>query len=51
MDAEPGAQQAVMVKRLAVQHQVKRPFALPQIDGQREITTPVAQSQQNSGVL
>jgi hypothetical protein len=51
LDAEPGPQQAVMVKRLAAQHQVKRPFALPQIDGQREITTPVAQSQQNSGAL
>jgi hypothetical protein len=50
LDAEPGPQQAVMVKRLAVQHQVRRPFALPQIDGQREITTPVAQSQQNSGL-
>lgn len=50
LGAEPGPTQAVMVKRLAVQHQVKRAFALPQIDGQHEITTPVAQSQQNSGL-
>lgn len=50
LGAEPGPKQAVMVKHLAVQHHVKRPFALPQIDGQHEITTPVAQSQQNSGL-
>jgi hypothetical protein len=50
LGAEPGPRQAVMVKRLAVQHQVKRPFTLPQIDGHQEITTPVAQSQQNSGL-
>ncbi len=50
LGAEPGPSQAVMVKRLAVQHHVKRSFALPQIDGQHEITTPVAQSQQNSGL-
>ncbi|MFC1997748.1 hypothetical protein ACFLXI_09130 [Chloroflexota bacterium] len=48
MEAEPGPQQAVMVKHLAAQHPVKRPFALPQIDGQHEITTPVAQSRRNS---
>jgi len=48
MEAERGPQQAVMVKRLTVQHPVKRLFALPHIDGQQEITTPVAQSQQNS---
>ena len=50
LEAEPGPAQAVMVKRLAAKHSVKRPFALPQIDGQHEITTPVAQSQQNSGL-
>jgi hypothetical protein len=50
LDAEPWSQQVVMVKRLAAHHPVKRPFALPQIDGQREITTPVTQSQQNSGL-
>ncbi len=49
LDARPGPSQAVMVKRLAVQHQVKRPFALPQIEGHPEITTPMAQSQQKSG--
>ena len=48
INAEPGPLQAVMVKRLAVQHHVKRSFALPKIDVQREITTPVAQSKQNS---
>jgi hypothetical protein len=48
MAAEPGSQQAVMVKYLTAKHPVKRPFALPQIDGQHEITTPVAHSQQNS---
>jgi hypothetical protein len=36
---------------LAAHQQFRRPFALPQIDGQREITTPVTQSQQNSGTL
>ena len=48
LGAEPGPQQAVMVKHLAAKHPVKRPFALPQLDGQPEITTPVAQSKQNS---
>jgi hypothetical protein len=48
MGAEPGPRQAVMVKHLAAKHLIKRPFALPQIDGQHEITTPVAQSQRNS---
>jgi hypothetical protein len=47
MDAEPGPQQVVMVKHLAAQQTIKRPFALPQLDGQQEITNPVAQSQQN----
>jgi hypothetical protein len=47
MDAEVGPQQAVMVKHLVAQHSVKRPFALPQIDGQPEITTPIAHSQHN----
>lgn len=48
MEARPGPQQAVMVKHLAAKHPVMRPFTLPQLDGQREITTPVAQSHQNS---
>jgi hypothetical protein len=46
MEAEPGPGQAVMVKRLTARQAVKRPFALPQIDGQ-EITNPVAQSRRN----
>jgi hypothetical protein len=48
MEARPGPQQAVMVKHLAAKHTVLRPFTLPQLDGQPEITTPVANSQQNS---
>lgn len=46
MAAEPGPQQAVMVKHLAAKHPVKRPFMLPQIDGKQEVT-PVAQSRRN----
>ncbi|MFL7871429.1 MAG: hypothetical protein AB8I58_21555 [Anaerolineales bacterium] len=48
MEARPGPQQAVMVKHLAAKHTVLRPFTLPQLDGQPEISTPVAQSHQNS---
>jgi hypothetical protein len=47
LDAQPGPLQAVLVKRLAVQQRSAKPFALPQIDGQREITTPISQSKQN----
>lgn len=45
--ARPGPAQAVMVKRLVAQQRVTRPFALPQIEGSREVTTPVAQSKRN----
>ena len=48
MDARPGPQQAVMVKHLAAKHQVLRPFTLPQLDGQHEISSPIAHSHQNS---
>lgn len=47
LEAQKGPSQAVMVKRLAVQQRSARPFALPQIEGQREITTPISQSKQN----
>ncbi|HBY07397.1 MAG TPA: hypothetical protein DEH22_06285 [Chloroflexi bacterium] len=46
LDAQKGPAQAVMVKRLAVQQRSLKPFALPQLEGQREIT-PVSQSQRN----
>lgn len=50
MEAEPGPSQAVMVKRLAVQKRSAR-FVLPNIDGQREITTPIARSEQNGSSI
>jgi hypothetical protein len=46
LGAQPSPTQAVMVKRLAVQQRSPR-FALPQIDGKQEITTPIARSEQN----
>jgi len=48
MEARPGPQQAVMVKHLTAKQPVLRPFTLPQLDGQHEITTPVAHSHRNS---
>ena len=48
MGADPGPMQAVMVKRLAVQQKVTRPFALPAIEGQPEASAPIAQSRRNS---
>jgi len=51
LDAQQGPLQAVMVKRLAVQQRSAKPFALPQIDGQREITTPISQSKQNDASI
>jgi hypothetical protein len=42
--AEPGPMQAVLVKRLAVQHKAKRPFTLPAVEGQPEISAPIAHS-------
>jgi hypothetical protein len=48
--AQPSPTQAVMVKRLAVQQRNAR-FALPQIDGQREITTPIVRSEQNGSSI
>jgi hypothetical protein len=47
MGADPGPMQAVMVKRLAVQQRVTRPFALPAIEGQPEASAPIAQSRRN----
>lgn len=51
LKADPGPSQAVMVKRLAVQQRNARPFTLPQIDGQREITTPITQSTTNDSSI
>jgi hypothetical protein len=50
LGAQPSPAQAVMVKRLAVQQRNAR-FALPQIDGQREITTPIVRSEQNGSTI
>ena len=47
LESQQSLSQAVLVKRLAVQQRSARPFALPQIEGQREITTPISQSKQN----
>jgi hypothetical protein len=49
LGAEAGPRQAVLVKRMAVPHKVTRPFALPKIEGQPEISAPIAHSrrQQN----
>jgi hypothetical protein len=46
-DIEASPSQAVMVKRLAVQQRSPRTFAIPQIEGQGKITTPISQSKQN----
>ena len=48
LGAEPGPSQAVLVKRLAVQQRVSRPFALPKVEGQPEVSAPIARSKQNS---
>jgi hypothetical protein len=48
---QAGPSQAIMVKRLAAQQRATRPFAIPQIEGQREITTPVSQSKQNDATI
>jgi hypothetical protein len=47
MNTEQGPMQAVMVKRLAIQHKVTRPFALPAIEGQPDASAPIAQSRRN----
>lgn len=47
MDSQSSPLQAVMVKRLAVRQKVAL-HALPNIEGQTEISAPVAQSQQNN---
>ena len=44
LGARAGSRQAVMVKRIAVPHKVSRPFALPKIEGQPEISAPIAHS-------
>jgi hypothetical protein len=49
LEAEPGELQAVMVKHLAAHKKVTRPFALPNLEGRPEATTPIAQSKQNNG--
>lgn len=46
MNSQSSPVQAVMVKRLAVHQKLARQ-ALPHIEGQKEISAPVAQSQQN----
>ncbi len=46
MDTQSSPLQAVMVKRLAVRHKVALQ-ALPQIEGQTEISAPVVRSQRN----
>jgi hypothetical protein len=47
MDSQSSPLQAVMVKRLAVRQKLTLP-ALPHIEGQTEISAPVAQSQRNN---
>jgi hypothetical protein len=51
LKAEPSALQAVMVKHLAAHQKITRPFALPNLEGRPEATTPIAQSKQNNGEL
>jgi len=47
MDSQSSPLQAVMVKRLAVRQKVAR-HPLPAIEGQTEVSAPMAQSQRNS---
>ncbi|MGD8750802.1 MAG: hypothetical protein PVG14_05235 [Anaerolineales bacterium] len=48
--AKQGPFQAVMVKHLAVRRRVKSAFALPQLEGQPDISAPIAQSKRNNSV-
>jgi hypothetical protein len=48
--AEPGPIQAVMVKHLAVRRRVKSSFTLPQLNGQPDISAPIARSKRNNSV-
>jgi hypothetical protein len=43
LGASPGPLQAVMVKRLAIHHKITRSFALPKIEGQTKVSTPIFQ--------
>ena len=51
LNVEASPSQAVMVKRLAIQKRSPRAFAIPQIEGQGEITTPISQSKQNGSSM
>ncbi len=46
MDTRPSPLQAVMVKRLAIRQKVAR-RALPSMEGQQEVTAPLAQARRN----
>ena len=48
LGAESSPLQAVMVKRLAIHYKVARPFALPRLEGQPEVSAPAVQSKRNS---
>jgi len=48
LGAQSSPLQAVMVKRLAIHYKVARPFALPKLEGQPEVSAPIAQSKRDS---